>query len=265
MESPSLEEENIIKDIRNLFRLQTLKKETTDITIKDKRNLFRLEKEIKEIEDRILRDIRNVFILKKENKAIKDIILTTIRNLSDNEEEENNFKPVRVSNFWSDNYIEHESKGDRNKTLSVEEYLNKIRSYLKDLINNLKKSDTWKIQLTVANNFISSIDNDEEHVMHSKNDNLEIMIKDEADNVIEELFESFKNKYQNNLESMRGSEFVFYCVNLLYYKYHKINPNHGGSYIDSPDWIKQKKATINLINKKDNKCYSIRCNSRIKS
>ena len=38
-------------------------------------------------------------------------------------------------------------------TLSVEEYLNKIRPYLKDIINNLKKSDTWKIQLTIANKF----------------------------------------------------------------------------------------------------------------
>ena len=42
-ESPSLEEENIIKDVRNLFRLEILKKETTDATIKDIRNLFRLE------------------------------------------------------------------------------------------------------------------------------------------------------------------------------------------------------------------------------
>ena len=47
---------------------------------------------------------------------------------------------VRVSNFWSNNYIEYESNSDRNKTLSVE-YLNKIRPYLKDM-NNLKKSDT---------------------------------------------------------------------------------------------------------------------------
>ena len=44
--------------------------------------------------------------------------------------------------------------------MSVEEYLNKIRPYLKD-INNLKKSDMWKIQLSIANNFISSIDNGE--------------------------------------------------------------------------------------------------------
>ena len=51
------------------------------------------------------------------------------------------------------------------------------------------------------------------------------------------------------MESIKDSEFVFDYGHLLYYKHHKINPNHG-SYIDSPDWIKSKKATINLINKK---------------
>ena len=57
-------------------------------------------------------------------------------------------------------------------------------------MNNLKKSDTWKIQLTISNNFISSLDNDEERVMHSKSDNIEIMINDEADEVMEQLFGS---------------------------------------------------------------------------
>ena len=56
----------------------------------------------------------------------------------------------------------------------------------------MKKSDTWKIQLTTANNFISSIDNDEEHVVHSKRDYIEIMINGEADKVIKELFDSLK-------------------------------------------------------------------------
>ena len=58
------------------------------------------------------------------------------------------------------------------------------------------------------------------------------MINDEADEVIEELFDSLKNRYQNNLESMKGSEFVIDYVQLLYYKCHKINPNCTGSYID---------------------------------
>ena len=50
-----------------------------------------------------------------------------------------------------------------------------------------------------------------------------------------------------------GSNFVFESVNLLYYHLHKISLNRGGSYIDSLDWIKHKKATINPKNK-DNKC-----------
>ena len=52
---------------------------------------------------------------------------------------------------------------------------------------------------------------------------------------------------------MRGSDFIFGCVHLLYYKCHKINYKRGGSYIDSPECIKNKKATINRINKKVNK------------
>ena len=49
---------------------------------------------------------------------------------------------------------------------------------------------------------------------------------------------------------MKGSEFVFDYVYLLYYKCHKTNQNHGGSYIDSPNWIKIKKAKKILSIKK---------------
>ena len=81
------------------------------------------------------------------------------------------------------------------------------------------------------------------------------MINDEADEFIKQLFYSLKNRYQNNLQLMKSSEFAFDYVQLLYYKCYKTNPNCGGSNIDSPDWIKNKKATINPINKKDNKCF----------
>ena len=57
------------------------------------------------------------------------------------------------------------------------------------------------------------------------------MINDEAD----EVYKSLKNGYQKFFESMKGTEFVFDYINLLYYKCHKINPNCCGSYIDSPD------------------------------
>ena len=50
---------------------------------------------------------------------------------------------------------------------------------------------------------------------------------------------------------MKGSEFVFDYVHLMYYKSHEINPNCGGSYVHSLDCIKNEKATINPINEKD--------------
>ena len=99
--------------------------------------------------------------------------------------EENYYKPVRVNNFWSNNYIDN----DKSRILSVEKYLDKIRLYLRDIINDLKQSDIWKIQLTITVNSISSKDhNDEERVMHSKIDNIEIMISDGADKVINKTF-----------------------------------------------------------------------------
>ena len=75
MESLSLEEEKITKDIRNLFRL---KKELNCTAVKNIRKLFRTDTETKVIKDRILRDTKNLFV---------------------REEEENCYKPVRVSNF----------------------------------------------------------------------------------------------------------------------------------------------------------------------
>ena len=92
------------------------------------------------------------------------------------------------------------------------------------MINNLKQYDTWKVQLTMAINFISSKEYDEEHVMHSKKGNIGFMIYDNADEVFEELFELLFNRYQVELEtSMRRSNFIFDCVHSLYYKCLRIN------------------------------------------
>ena len=71
---------------------------------------------------------------------------------------------------------------------------------MRDILNNFSKSDTRKIQLVITINFIFSKDTDEEHAKHSKGDNIELMIYDNADEVIEELFESLLNKYQIVLE-----------------------------------------------------------------
>ena len=145
----------------------------------------------------------------------------------------NYYKAVIVNNFWSNNYIEYKSNVDKNRILLVEEDLDKNRPYFRDIVKDLKESDTWKIQLTITINFLSSkYDNDEEYVMHSKSDIIKIMISDEAEEVIKKLFDPLKNRYQDNLQSMRGSEFFFDYVQLLYYKCYRINFNWFGSYIN---------------------------------
>ena len=53
--------------------------------------------------------------------------------------------------------------------------INEVKPYLKDIITDLQKSGTWKIQLTIASNFNSYKDTDEEQVMYSESDNIEVM------------------------------------------------------------------------------------------
>ena len=105
-------------------------------------------------------------------------------------------------------------------------------------------------------NFISSKDFNETRTVHSNSDNIEIMIGTERDEITKNLFESLFQKSHEGLEkSMSRSEFVFDSVDLLYYELHGISLNRAESCIDSPEWLKYKKATINPINKKDDNCF----------
>ena len=110
--------------------------------------------------------------------------------------------------------------------------------------------------MTAEINFISlKPGSDEVRIMHMRSDNIEIMIGDDNDDIIEELFKSFLQKYEENLQNkMRGSDFEFDGVNFLYYDFNKISLNRGGPYIDSPKWLKNKNSTINPKNN-DYKCF----------
>ena len=181
-------------------------------------------------------------------------------------------KPIITNGSFNNSYIQYESKGNKDKTLTLSEYLDIIKPYLSDKINHHtnhgewrihpgntitehKTQNEWKIQLTMAINFISFIDSDETRTMHAKSNNVEIMTGSETDEIIKELFKSFLQRYQEGLEeSMRGSEFIFDSVDALYYDLNKISLSRGGSYIDSPKWLKNKKATINPKSN-DNKCF----------
>ena len=112
------------------------------------------------------------------------------------------------------------------------------------------------MQLSAEINFISlNPGSDEARVMYTRSDNEEFMGGSDTDEVIKLLFRSFLQKYQENLQNkMRGSNFEFDCVNLLYYSFNKISLNRGGSYIEPAKWIKDKKSTVNPKNN-DHKCF----------
>ena len=117
---------------------------------------------------------------------------------------------------------------------------------MRNIIIDLQNSDTQKTQLTIGINFISSKDKEEERIMHSNSDNIKFTSYNDANKVVNELFESLRSKYQDNLEtSMKKSDFIFNSIHLIYYKCRKVSFKHGDSYIDSPHRIKNKKATIN--------------------
>ena len=128
--------------------------------------------------------------------------------------------------------------------------------YLKELIEEYKQKGEWKVQLTIEVNFISlKPGSDETRIMYTRSDDIEIMFGDDNDDIIEQLFESSLQKYESNLQNkMKGSEFEFDGVNFLYYDFNKTTINRGGSYIDSPKWLKDKKSTINPKNN-DDKCF----------
>ena len=137
--------------------------------------------------------------------------------------DEDYYKPTLVKSDYNNNYAQYESRGD--KILTVKEYLGLIEPYLANVINDYKSKGEWKIQLIAEINFTSlKPDSDEMHIMHTKSDNTEIMTGSDTIEVIEELFKSFLQRYQKGLqEKMRGSEFEFDGVNLLYYDFNKIS------------------------------------------
>ena len=115
--------------------------------IKNPKNLFRSK--IKKIEKNLLELKESLFKPKKyydydhaENKGIKDV-----RHLFDLSIDKDCYKPIKTVSDFDDNndYIEYESKGDKDKTLSITEYLSRLRLYLRDIIDDYKTQGVWKI------------------------------------------------------------------------------------------------------------------------
>ena len=142
---------------------------------------------------------KNLFELEKSPNNLK-------RNLF-NEVDEDYYNPIKTKSAFNGNYIKYQSKGVKDKNLVPEEYLDIIRPYLSNMINDHK----------------TRRDSEETRTRYTKSHNIEIMKGKKIDEIIEKLIESLLQNYQKNLEEpMRGSKFVPDSIDLLYYHLQKV-------------------------------------------
>ena len=138
--------------------------------------------------------------------------------------------------------------------MSVKSYLELIKSYLKVLIYE-NKGEEQKIQVDIGFNMVY-ID-DKHRITHfSKSDNVICKPSSDTSKILEESLSSLYEKYQVDLTTSRtSSSFVFESVQECNIYLHKIDLRRGASYIDTPDWIKNKKCVINPKNVNDVYCF----------
>ena len=108
---------------------------------------------------------------------------------------EDYYKPKSAKNFLNNNSIENETNSDRNRNLSLDQYLNKIKPYLTNIIADLQNYVAQKTQLTIAINFISLKDAEEKRVMHSRSDNIKFTSHNNVSEVADQLFDSIRSDF----------------------------------------------------------------------
>ena len=146
-------------------------------------------------------------------------------------------------------------RGDKERNMYINEYLEKIRPYLMALINE-KKTSSHKIQLDIAINLIHWTKSDR-ITFYVKSKNIVRLPSDDSKDILNQLTDSFLEYFNDKLLICRtDSSYVFESIEGFSIHFHKIDLKRGSSYIPTPDWLEAKKATINPKNKKDICCFA---------
>ena len=93
--------------------------------------------------------------------------------------------------------------------------------------------------------------------IYSASNNIEVSMGSDTDEVIDELFDAMLQRFQEERETSfeKGNEFIFENVHLLKYYFQKIDIRRSGLYIVTPEWLKNKEATINPKITDDDNCF----------
>ena len=230
---------------KELNKIETRIKSTKKITKKGKERLFK----------QILEIIRNL-----ENKNKYKNIDTFHKGLTDIEylfvDPSDYYKPILSEQCFDSNYQRYTCRGDKDKELQINEYLSIVKPYIIELFKETNNSSR-KLQLDIKVNTENVLNPNEKRTFVAKSRNFQTTVTDDLDETATRLIDSLKTDYDKQiLLSREGSNFVFSNIEELNIHIHKIDLKRGSSYIESPEWIKNKKCKINPYNTKDEYCFA---------
>ena len=155
---------------------------------------------------------------------------------------------------FNGNYQMYTCRGDKDRDMNIDIYLDKVRPYLMALIDE-KKISHQKIQLDIAIN-LRHITKSDRITFYVKSKNIIYLPSDNSEDILKQIINSLCKYYADKLLICRtDSSYVYESVEGLNIHFDKIDLNRGTSYIPSPDWLKNKGTTMNPLNTKGNYCF----------
>ena len=227
-----------------------------------RKRLYDIEKLIKinrSEKNKLLKELNSISTdLKfKQKNMISDYRDDNYANIDDIEylfgDIDNYYQPILASSLFNNGYQRYNFRGDPNRDMSVITYFDKIIPHLRVLIDTNRLYEQ-KIRLDIGNNMVHM--SEPKRITHLRSDNVICLPWSNTNDTINQLLTSLYEKYQEDLRlSHASSSFTYESVEECNIHFNKIDLWRCATYIESPKWIKNKKATINPKNTNDVYCF----------
>ena len=258
--------------INHVLLLMTKLELDDKVTNTERLNIYEELKELKEkyvgtrnkkfrmqVVERIVKITKDLYNKQKQHtRLLRDQAYFGLRDLKYLFEEDNNdYETIFVRSSLDGRFEEYEISGNR-QVLSLREYLTMIYLPLKKLIDKKQKStkSEHKVQLRVVAIFTKVNNELERQVQYIDSDSLKLRNGDNTEKFIKVMYDSVLKNFEQNENSLRGSNVVFSGIDLTLVQIVKLKLKGGGSYIPTPEWIRVKKSIINPKNSKDECCFA---------
>ena len=166
----------------------------------------------------------------------------------------NYYQPILASSLFRNGSQRYHFRGDPMRNMSVIAYFDKITPYLRVLIDE-NKLFVQKIQSDIGINIVHI--SEQKRITHfSRSNNVICLPSSDTSDIINQLLSSLYQKYQEDLRLLHASSsFTYESVEECNIHFNKKDLRSGATYIESPKWLKNKKATINPKNTKVVYCF----------